>query len=213
MHSRRRLRGAVLDGEPEPDESRFESIVRVIALRGSNVCEVQRPDGTATLAQIPTRFRKVVWIKRGNFVIAREPPGLQAKNRVRMLVEHVLFGPQVSHLKKQGLWPKEFAEVGEELPDGPPVPYSELAQDSSGSSSDGDGEGGDSVSAGKAEEDDGRRRRRVGGAQKSKNASSAIVMPSDKDDLFADNPNRRKFDWDSESSSSSSSSSGDDSSD
>lgn len=62
-HSRKHLTQKIVNEYPIPKEQ--QKIVKVIELRGSNVCEVQEPDGTKFLVSFPAKFRKLIWIKRG----------------------------------------------------------------------------------------------------------------------------------------------------
>lgn len=63
-HSRKHLRDAQLNSFPIPTED--EKIARVTELRGANICEIEyKPNGEKSLAQIPSKFRKLIWIKRG----------------------------------------------------------------------------------------------------------------------------------------------------
>jgi hypothetical protein len=45
------------------------------AYRGSNVIEVQLPDGEESLAILPTRFRKLIWVKRGDYLLVSSSSG------------------------------------------------------------------------------------------------------------------------------------------
>eukprot|EP01118_Nematostelium_gracile_P003946 TRINITY_DN1465_c0_g1_i1.p1 TRINITY_DN1465_c0_g1~~TRINITY_DN1465_c0_g1_i1.p1 ORF type:complete len:190 (+),score=32.91 TRINITY_DN1465_c0_g1_i1:77-571(+) len=114
-HSRKNLKAQALS--EEVSISPEEKIAQVTELRGSNVCEIRYPDGSKTLGQIPTRFRKLIWIKRGNYVLVREPETWNHEERkVRAMVEHVLFPDQIKTLKKDRLWPPEFDQIVEEAP-------------------------------------------------------------------------------------------------
>jgi len=96
-----------LNSFPVPVEG--ESIVKVVELRGSNICEVEFPEGEKMLVQIPTKFRKLVWIKRGNYLIISRPAAWDNLSyKVRAVVHHILFPDQVKHLKDQNLWPTQF---------------------------------------------------------------------------------------------------------
>lgn len=53
----------VLYDAPEPKEN--EQVVRVVGLRGSNLFEVADALGGRSLTMLPTKFRKLIWIKRG----------------------------------------------------------------------------------------------------------------------------------------------------
>jgi len=112
-HSRKHLKTSVLNSFPVPSE--LELVARVTELRGSNICEVQLPKGEKLLVQIPTRFRKTVWIKRGNFVIINRPTNWDNLwYKVGAMVQHVLFSDHVKHLKTEGLWPPEFDVIKED---------------------------------------------------------------------------------------------------
>jgi len=104
-HSRKHLAVSVLQTSPEVSET--ERIARVIGLRGANICEVEYPNGERILCQIPTKFRKLIWIKTGNFVIVREPKNMP-KVKVRAMVEHVLFPDHIKTFKSENKWPQEF---------------------------------------------------------------------------------------------------------
>lgn len=66
-HSRKHLKENALTNYPEPAED--EKIGKVIELRGSNIVLVECPSGEKILCQIPTKFRKLIWIKRGKFCL------------------------------------------------------------------------------------------------------------------------------------------------
>jgi len=112
-HSRKHLKTTVLNSFPVPSEQ--EQVARVTELRGSNICEVELANGEKLLVQIPTRFRKTVWIKRGNFVIINRPTNWDNLwYKVGAMVQHVLFSDHVKHIKAEGLWPKEFDVIQED---------------------------------------------------------------------------------------------------
>ncbi|CEG50287.1 eukaryotic translation initiation factor 1a [Plasmopara halstedii] len=102
----------VLYGEPEPKDN--ESIVRVIALRGTNLFEVVDVSGTKSVTMLPTKFRKLIWVKRGDYLIVGEGDGGETttatgkKGAVTSIVEHILYKDQIEHLKQKKLWPSAF---------------------------------------------------------------------------------------------------------
>lgn len=116
-HSRKHLTRDALNSFPEPTDA--ERIARVTELRGSNICQIEYDDGEQLLCQIPTRFRKLIWIKRGNYVIVKQPPNV-TNYKVRALVEHVLFPDQIKHIKSKNLWPAAFDDAEEALTDNKP---------------------------------------------------------------------------------------------
>ncbi|KAG7400570.1 putative RNA-binding protein eif1ad [Phytophthora boehmeriae] len=102
----------VLYGDPEPKEN--ELIVRVIALRGSNLFEIVDAAGAKSVTMLPTKFRKLIWVKRGDFLIVSEGDGGETttakgtKGAVTSIVEHILYKEQIKNLKNKNLWPAEF---------------------------------------------------------------------------------------------------------
>lgn len=73
------------------------------------------PSGEKQLALLPTKFNKLIWMKRGDYVIVTESEGQFTtasgkQNGVSSLIEHILMKDQIHHIKKEGLWPKEWKE-------------------------------------------------------------------------------------------------------
>jgi probable RNA-binding protein EIF1AD len=103
---RKHLTDAVLHDFPEPREG--EQVAEIVATRGGNQFEIQTPTSKSPqLAILPTKFHKLVWIKRKDYVIvqgAEEEEG----GGIRYLIKHVLYKEQIKHLKSKGLWPSEF---------------------------------------------------------------------------------------------------------
>jgi len=131
-HSRKSLTAGALHSFPVPDP-KTDLIAKVCELRGSNTCEVELPSAEKMLVQIPTRFRKLIWIKRGNFVIIRTPQSWTALDRkIRAQVEHVLFPDQIKYLIQENEWPKVFGlapEILKSIPDGEKLSLSKNSDD------------------------------------------------------------------------------------
>jgi len=109
-HSRKNLKAKALNEEIILTEE--QKFGRVLELRGSNICEIEYTNGEKLLCQIPQKFRKLIWIKRGNIVIVREPSNWNHQERkIRALVEHILFPNQIKYLKRENKWPPEFNDV------------------------------------------------------------------------------------------------------
>lgn len=69
-HYRKHVTDSVLNDFPEPGET--ESIAVVVSTRGSNQFDVRLPNRTnSQLAILPTKFRKLVWLKRNDYVIVQ----------------------------------------------------------------------------------------------------------------------------------------------
>lgn len=110
---RKNVEASVLDELHEPEDGQI--IVRVAGSRGSNLLEVVTETGETGLAMLPTKFRKLVWVKRGDHLIVDVADGdFERANggggQVRFAVAHVLYRDQVKHLKKIDKWPAAFAD-------------------------------------------------------------------------------------------------------
>lgn len=102
---RKHVTREVLDDFVTPEDKQI--IVKIVGSRGNNLHEAETPTGDHFLISMPSKFRKNVWIKRGNFVIV-DP--IAEGNKVCAEIVHILYPEQVKHLKKEGLWPEKFME-------------------------------------------------------------------------------------------------------
>ncbi|KAF4526770.1 hypothetical protein B566_EDAN012308 [Ephemera danica] len=82
-----------------------QEIARVEASRGNNLHEVSSKTGEHFLASMPSRFRRNVWIKRGDFVVLER---IAEGVKVQAEIVRILYKDHVEQLKKDGLWPVEF---------------------------------------------------------------------------------------------------------
>jgi probable RNA-binding protein EIF1AD len=110
---RKHVEEGILSGTPEPGPG--DMVALVLGSRGGNLIEVRAPDGETMLCLLPARFRKVVWIKRGNYVIATSAgedfaTASGGQGKVKSSVKHILFKEQIKHLREVGLWPDAFNE-------------------------------------------------------------------------------------------------------
>ncbi|XP_022090557.1 probable RNA-binding protein EIF1AD [Acanthaster planci] len=100
---RKHVTREVLDEYTLPED--HQQIVKVTASRGNNLHEVQTATGEQFLVSMPTRFRKNVWIKRGDFVIV--DPILEG-DKVKAEITTILYPKQIKYIQKEGLWPDQF---------------------------------------------------------------------------------------------------------
>jgi probable RNA-binding protein EIF1AD len=81
-------------------------IVKVLVSRGNNLHEVETASGETFLASMPTKFRKNIWIKRGDFVMVES---IEEGDRVKAEISHILYKPQIEYITQHGLWPEQFS--------------------------------------------------------------------------------------------------------
>jgi len=143
-HYRKHLTDSVLYDLPEPKE--YERIAKVVATRGGNQFDIILAEtsssnteiiNTSGLAILPTKFHKLVWVKRNDYVIVQtgidkitdddsgEEDGQKdveenvsetsvnndaKRTGIRFIISHILYKDQVKHLVSKGLWPKNDME-------------------------------------------------------------------------------------------------------
>nr|CAB3241519.1 probable RNA-binding protein EIF1AD [Phallusia mammillata] len=82
-----------------------QSIVQVQGTSGSNLHEVCTENGEKYLASLPTKFRKNIWIKRGDFVLTE--PILEG-DKVKGEIVRILYPQHIKIIKQENMWPKQF---------------------------------------------------------------------------------------------------------
>ncbi|XP_071864098.1 probable RNA-binding protein EIF1AD isoform X2 [Bombus fervidus] len=95
-----------------------QSIVQIIQSRGNNLHEVADPAGSKYLVSMPVKFRKNIWIKRGDFVLV-EP--ISEGNKVKAEIVKILTREHKKWYRQMNCWPKEFDEIpdlNQEITDG-----------------------------------------------------------------------------------------------
>ncbi|CAD5125593.1 DgyrCDS13795 [Dimorphilus gyrociliatus] len=100
---------------PEGDQM----IVKVCASRGNNLHEVENDQGVNFLVSMPTKFRKNVWIKRGDYIVVKP---IAEGDKVKAEIIQILYKDQIKYIKENGLWPSKFgtaskSEDTQQIPD------------------------------------------------------------------------------------------------
>ncbi|XP_054890549.1 probable RNA-binding protein EIF1AD [Poeciliopsis prolifica] len=84
-----------------------QQIVKVTGSRGNNLHEAVTAQGETFLVSMPTKFRKNIWIKRGDYVIV-DP--IEEGEKVKAEISFILYKDHIQDLQKQQLWPEGFME-------------------------------------------------------------------------------------------------------
>ncbi|KAH8412237.1 hypothetical protein KR009_000751 [Drosophila setifemur] len=94
-----------------------QQIVRVVSSRGNNLHEVEtsKTEEENFLVSMPNKFRKSMWVKRGDFLLI-EP--IEEGDKVKAEICKILTTDHVREYTKAGIWPERFAKKAtlEELP-------------------------------------------------------------------------------------------------
>ena len=119
---RKTLQDDVLNGLPEPSAGQCLAVVRRSS--GANLFEVCTEGGGAGVALLPTRYRKLVWLKRGDMVMLSAPStgsltttdgGVGA---VTHMIEAILYDVALKHLRAIGRLPPALEQVQAEIVSG-----------------------------------------------------------------------------------------------
>ncbi|XP_021199457.2 probable RNA-binding protein EIF1AD [Helicoverpa armigera] len=135
---------ALWDDYEMPKEN--QSIVKVLKSKGNNLHEITTPTGEEYLVSMPTKFRKNIWVKRGDYILVEPIP---EGDKVKAEIVKIMNKDSIKYYKENNVWPKEFDEKKETSADGddelfvntnrkPVMTYSD--SDSDSDSSDGDDE-------------------------------------------------------------------------
>lgn len=108
-----------------PPQSNQE-IVRIVASRGNNLHEVETAKKINYLASMPTKFRKNIWVKRGDYVII-EP--IEEGDKVKGEMVRVLAKEHIKYFKKIGVWPQGFCKEEEEQESDDDMPRNRNGED------------------------------------------------------------------------------------
>ncbi|VDP08465.1 unnamed protein product [Soboliphyme baturini] len=80
-------------------------IVKIVGSRGNNLHEVSTASSEKFLASMPTKFRKNVWIKRGDYVICQP---IAEGDKVKAEIVHILYRDNIRYIQQHSLWPESF---------------------------------------------------------------------------------------------------------
>ncbi|KAI1295670.1 Arginine-hydroxylase NDUFAF5, mitochondrial [Halotydeus destructor] len=106
---RKHVTQELVDNYELPKEN--QQIVKVVASRGNNLHEVEDANSEKFLVTMPVKFRRNVWIKRGNFIVVEE---IEEGDKVKAEIVRILLKDHIRDLKKEGLWPTAFEETVED---------------------------------------------------------------------------------------------------
>lgn len=69
--------------------------------------QIELRNGTVELAILPNKFKKLIWLKRGDYLIAStstQDPNVVDSGKVKYLIKSILNKDQIKHLHDLGLW-------------------------------------------------------------------------------------------------------------
>ncbi|KAH8409322.1 hypothetical protein KR222_000226, partial [Zaprionus bogoriensis] len=87
--------------------SEQQQIVRVVSSRGNNLHEVESSVPDVVAVSMPNKFRKNVWVKRGDYILV-EP--IEEGDKVKAEICKILTPEHIKEYTKAGVWPERFAK-------------------------------------------------------------------------------------------------------
>jgi len=81
---------------------------QILAGRGNNLHEVEDAEGQVYLVSMPTKYRKNVWIKRGDYVLTAP---IEEGEKVKAEIISILYSDQIKYISSQGKWPQRFTDA------------------------------------------------------------------------------------------------------
>ena len=88
-----------------------QDVVRIRASVGNNLHEVETADGDVYLISMPNRFRKSVWVKRGDYILV-EP--ITEGDKVRAEMVRPVTSDYIRFLRQNDKWPSGFETIESE---------------------------------------------------------------------------------------------------
>uniref|UniRef100_A0A0N5ADS7 Probable RNA-binding protein EIF1AD n=1 Tax=Syphacia muris TaxID=451379 RepID=A0A0N5ADS7_9BILA len=89
-----------------------DKVAMILASRGNNLHEVEDEDGVKYLVSMPRKFRKAIWVKRGQFVIIHP---IEEGVKVKAEISHILDDENVLFIREKQLWPKRFEQFAQRM--------------------------------------------------------------------------------------------------
>lgn len=87
--------------------SDHQQIAKVLSSKGNNLHEVEPSAGNERfLVSMPTKFRKNIWIKRGDFLIIE---AIDEGDKVKAEIVRILTLQHIKEFTKDGIWPGKFS--------------------------------------------------------------------------------------------------------
>ncbi|XP_011312985.1 probable RNA-binding protein EIF1AD [Fopius arisanus] len=82
-----------------------QTIVQLVDSRGNNLHEVVDSSGLRYLVSMPVKFRRNIWVKRGDYILVEPIP---EGDKVKAEIVKILTKEHIRYYRSQGCWPNKF---------------------------------------------------------------------------------------------------------
>jgi probable RNA-binding protein EIF1AD len=123
---------AEITSHPPDELSESQTIARIVKATGNNLYSVTLPSGENILVELPGKFRNLVWLRRGGFVLvdsAGENIDTTRDNKIWGEIVNVVRDEK--EWRKEAYWPQEFEkkDTGDDKDDNDAVGKLPLSDD------------------------------------------------------------------------------------
>lgn len=77
-----------------------------------NLSQITTPSGEEYLVSMPTKFRKNIWVKRGDYILV-EP--IEEGDKVKAEIVKIMNKDSIKYYKENKIWPKEFDDSKKDI--------------------------------------------------------------------------------------------------
>ncbi|NP_001040352.1 translation initiation factor 1a [Bombyx mori] len=84
-----------------------QNIVKVVKSKGNNLHEITTPTGEEYLVSMPTKFRKNIWVKRGDYILVEPIP---EGDKVKAEIVKIMNKDSIKFYKENNVWPKQLED-------------------------------------------------------------------------------------------------------
>ncbi|OQE27263.1 hypothetical protein PENSTE_c004G09648 [Penicillium steckii] len=92
-----------------PDElADTHYIARALKATGNNIYQIEFPDKSQMLVELPARFRSTFWIKRGSYLLVDTKAQEERDNKIGGEIINIVRDEKA--WRKAPFWPKEFVK-------------------------------------------------------------------------------------------------------
>ncbi|KAG6456274.1 probable RNA-binding protein EIF1AD [Manduca sexta] len=88
-----------------------QTIVKVVKSKGNNLHEITSATGEEYLVSMPTKFRKNIWVKRGDYILVEPIP---EGDKVKAEIVKIMNKDSIKYYKENNVWPKQFDDGKQE---------------------------------------------------------------------------------------------------
>ncbi|XP_066156032.1 probable RNA-binding protein EIF1AD [Euwallacea fornicatus] len=84
-------------------------VVRILDNKGNNLHQAETPDGCTFLVFLPPKFRRLMWIRTGSYVLVER---IENDDKVKAEITKICSPEFIKYLMEHNAWPNEFEVAG-----------------------------------------------------------------------------------------------------